>query len=41
MSKERNWKTAKEIGEERKKGLKATILEETRNSTNFEELREN
>ncbi len=38
MSKERNWKTAKEIGAERKKGLKNMLLEESRTSKNFEEL---
>ena len=38
MSKERNWKTAKEIGAERKKGLKNMLLEESRTSNSFEEL---
>ena len=39
MSKERNWKTAKEIGAERKKGLKNMLLEESKTSKSFEELR--
>ena len=39
MSKERNWKTAKEIGADRKKGLKDMLLEESRTSNSFEELR--
>ena len=38
ISKERNWKTAKEIGAERKKGLKNMLLEESRTSNSFEEL---
>jgi len=38
MSKERNWKIAKEIGAERKKGLKNMLLEESKTSKSFEEL---
>ena len=38
ISKERNWKTAKEIGAERKKGLKNMLLEESRTSNSFEDL---